>query len=182
MYFIKESPKIDLYTKDYYEDRNYNFKNPICLFYIGGIAGLEGPLATLIKNDKNEIAIIFTKDSSDLGHTKLHTIITETNIDTIKNSLTNNNVYEHFLKDGKHYYANLNRKYNLSGQVKTTFTQDYLTWDELVKTESIATDLTYTDMFNWALDEYNITNETSLNALFTDLENWVNTDPKTAEK
>lgn len=182
MSFIKELPNIDLYTRAYYEDRNYNFSNPICLFYIGGIAGGSGPLATLIKNDKNKIAIIFTKDSSNIGHTKLETIITETNLETIKDSLRNNLVYESFLKDSKHYYAKLDRKRNLSGYLKTTFTQDYLTWDELVKTKSIVPDLTYTDMFNWALDEYNITNETSLNALFTDLENWVNTDPKTAEK
>lgn len=182
MSFIKELPNIDLYTKAYYEDRDYDLTNPVSLFYIGGIAGGGGPLATIIKNDDNNIAIIFTNDSSRLGHTKLETIITTTNLETIKDSLKNNNVYEPFLKNGQHYYAKLDRKHNLTGHVKTTFTQNYLTWDDFMKNEIISPDLPYTDMFNWALDEYNLKNEKSLNKLFNDLENWVNTDPKTAEK
>lgn len=104
-------PEIDLYTEEYLT--NFDINNPACLFYFGGVAGEEGPLATLVKdNDGSLIIIIMTLDASSFFNNEILTIIGTTNLETIKESLKKDQVYLP-LFEGKHYYSQFKKKLNL---------------------------------------------------------------------
>lgn len=164
-------PRTDLYTEKCLT--NFDTSNPACLFYIGGIAGGEGPLATLVKDNDGDLGFIITQDSSSFLKEEILTIVGFTNLETIKESLKKDLVYLPLFED-KHYYSQIKR--NFHPYRKTELKQDYISWDEIVKQKLLYPDLTYTDMFNWALDDYNLKSEKGLNSLFEELDKWYNSD------
>lgn len=168
MNFIKEFPRMDLISKEYLKGKDFNLDKPLCLFYIGSGSGITGIQVTLFKNDKKNLVIVFTLDTSSyLISSNITTIIAKTDLESIKESLSTKLVYLPLL-NGEHYYCKVFKTWK-----STSLEQSYITWKEIINKNILYKDLSYTDMFNWALDEYNLGNEKSLEYLFKDLETWL---------
>lgn len=90
----------------------------ICIFYLGGVAGDEGPLLNILKTSDNHYYFdYFVYDTVHYNDDKAITIIKETTLDDIKRLFGDENLdflklYDIFNpKDGDVFYETENRTY-----------------------------------------------------------------------